>query len=58
MLKAMSESLSTFASTYKDKTSKQVCTGGYNAKITFPMMLLMRKLPVTLSNSIIVQKHL
>jgi hypothetical protein len=41
MLKAMFESLSTFASTYKDKTPKQVCTGGYNTKITLPMVLLM-----------------
>jgi hypothetical protein len=42
----------------KDKTSKQVCTGGYNAKITFPIILLKGKLPPTLFNSIVVQKYL
>jgi hypothetical protein len=34
MLKAM------FAFTYKDKTLKQVCTGGYNTKITLPIIFL------------------
>jgi hypothetical protein len=34
MLKVMFESLSMFPSTYK-----QACTGGYNTKITLPMIL-------------------